>query len=126
MLGYNGVFWAHMGSFQVFGGERGVWGEKGCQGYKGVFGAQMGCFEAFGGVKGCLGGVRGCRRHNGVSGAQMRHWPWGERGVWWVNRGVWGEKGCLVAKSGCLGYIFFSTKVPWGTKQVPRVPESPV
>ena len=36
----------------------------------------------------------------GWFGAQMRCWPWGERGVWWVKRGVWGEKRCLVAKSG--------------------------
>ena len=79
-----------------------------------------------------MGGVRRCRRHNGVYGAQMRCWPWGERDVWWVKMGVWGEKGCLVAKSGVwgrkgvFGIIYFSTKVPWGTKQIPHVPESPV
>ena len=31
----------------------------------------------------------------GWFGAQMRCWPWGERGVWWVKSAVWGEKRCL-------------------------------
>ena len=29
MLGYNRLFVAQMGCFEVFGGERGVWGRKG-------------------------------------------------------------------------------------------------
>ena len=43
-----------------------------------------------------------------------------------AKRGVWWRKAVFGGVKGYLGYIFFSTKVPWGTKQVPRVPESPV
>ena len=50
------------------------------------------------------------------------------------EKGCWGEKGCLVAKSGIWGHkgvfgiylYFFQQKSLGGTKQVPRVPESPV
>ena len=59
-------------------------------------------------MKRVFSGVKGCQRHNGVYGAQIRCWPWGERGVWWVKRGIWGEKGVWWRKAvfggakGCL------------------------
>ena len=54
-------------------------------------------------------GVKGCWGHKGVF--------WGCNGVLGVKRGVWGGKGSLGGvKEKSLG----------GTKQVPRVPESPV
>ena len=34
MLGYIGVFGDQMRCFEVFGGERGVWGVKGCRRHK--------------------------------------------------------------------------------------------
>ena len=58
----------------------------------------------------------------------MSCWPWGERGVLWVKRGVWAKSGVWGRKEvfggvkGCLGYIFFSTKVPGRDKAGPACP----
>ena len=89
-----------------------------------MFVAQMLCFDVFG-MKEVFGGVKGCRHHNRVFGAQMRCWPWGERGVWLEKRGVWGKKRCLGAYRGVWDIYFFQQKSLGGTKEVPRVPESP-
>ena len=79
-------------------------------------------------MKGVLGDVKGCRRHNWVFGVQMRCWPWGERGVWWVKRGVGAKRDVWWRKAvfGGIYLYFFQQKSLGGTKQVPRVPESPV
>ena len=88
----------------------------------GCLGRKWGAFRCCR-VKGVLGSVKGCQRHNGVFGAQMKCWPWGERGVWWMKRGVCGEKGVWGRKAVfggvkvCLGYIYFL---------LTNVPESPV
>ena len=45
----------------------------------------------------------------GWFGAQMRCWPWGERGVWWVKRvlgaksGVWWRKAVFEVNNGYNG-----------------------
>ena len=71
-------------------------------GYIWVFREQTGCFEVFEGERG-VWGIKGCRRHNWVFGVQMRCWPWGERGVWWVKRGCLGGKGVFDGEKRCLG-----------------------
>ena len=70
----------------------------------------MECF----GENRCVGGEKGCRSIMGCLGRK------------WGALRCLGVKGVFGGVKGYLGYIFFSTKVPWGTKQVPRVPESPV
>ena len=91
MSGYNVVFTAQMGCFDVFGDKRGVWGRKGCRRHNGVFGVQMRCFGH--GVKGVVGG---------------------RKGVLEAKRGVWGRKGVFGGCNGkCPGGTLLVPGVPF-------------
>ena len=88
-------------------------GEKGCRGYNGVFGALMGCFEVFGGERGFWGRKR-CRRHTGVFVVQMRCFGHGVKGVFGGRKGVFEAEKCVWGCNGkCSGGTLLVPGVPF-------------